>query len=213
MTTDDLIARLTGDLKPVSRHAALQRIAIGLGLSAAVSALLMWLWLGMRPDLMEATGTMSFWAKLAYVFELAIIGVWMVKRIAYPLGNIGLNLLLMGLALAMIVILALAQFAMAPRESYYALLTGQSLSVCTLRIVVLSLPLLVGILWILRGLAPTRLTLAGGAAGLAAGAIGSLIYSFHCMESAMPFIAIWYTLGVLVPGLIGAIVGRYVLRW
>ena len=77
----------------------------------------------------------------------------------------------------------------------------------------LSLPLLIGAFWVLRGLAPTRLTLAGTAAGLAAGALGSLVYSFHCTESAMPFVAIWYTLGVLVPGLIGAIAGRFVLRW
>ena len=72
--------------------------------------------------------------------------------------------------------------------------------------------MLVGAFWVLRGLAPTRLTVAGAAAGLAAGAIASLVYSFHCDESAMPFIAVWYTLGILIPGLIGAIAGRFVLR-
>jgi len=213
MTTDDLIARLTGELKPVSRLAVLKRVGLGLGISLVVSAVLMYFWLGMRPDMMTATGTMPFWSKFIYTLALAIIGAWAVKRIAHPLGSIRVNLALIGTLIVAISILGFVQLAMAPPEAYHYLLTGKSVAVCTLYIVMLSLPLLVGAFWVLRGLAPTRLTIAGTAAGLAAGAIGSLVYSFHCTESAMPFVAIWYTLGVLIPGLIGAIAGRFVLRW
>ncbi|MBB3233315.1 NrsF family protein [Phyllobacterium endophyticum] len=213
MTTDDLIARLTGELKPVPRTAVLRRVAIGLGSSLAASATLMYFWLGMRPDLMTAMETTPFWAKFVYTLSLAIAGAWALKRIAHPLGSIRINLALMGALIVAIGILGFMQLAMAPPEAHYYLLTGHSVSICTLNIVVLSLPLLAGAFWILSGLAPTRLTVAGAAAGLASGAIASLVYSFHCTESGMPFIAIWYTLGVLVPGLIGAIAGRYVLRW
>jgi hypothetical protein len=213
MTTNDLIARLTGELKPVSRTAVVQRVGTGLGISLVASAILMYLWLGMRPDLAEATTTMPFWTKFSYTLILAVAGAWAVKRIAHPLGSIRVNLGLMAATIVVMIILAFAQLAMTPPEEHMAMLKGRTITVCTFNIVMLSLPLLIGAFWVLRGLAPTRLTVAGAAAGLAAGSIASFVYSFHCFESAMPFIAIWYTLGVLVAGFIGAITGRFILRW
>jgi hypothetical protein len=213
MTTNDLIARLTGELKPVSRTAVLQRVGTGLGISLVASAVLMVLWLGMRPDLAEASTTMMFWTKFTYTLILAVAGGWAVKRIAHPIGSIRVNLGLMAATIVVMIVLAFAQLAMTPPEEHMAMLKGRTITVCTFNIVMLSLPLLIGAFWVLRGLAPTRLTLAGAAAGLAAGSIASLVYSFHCDESAMPFIAVWYTLGVLVAGLIGAITGRFILRW
>jgi hypothetical protein len=213
MTTNDLIARLTGELKPVSRTAVLERVGTGLGISLVASAVLMVLWLGMRPDLAEASTTMMFWTKFTYTLILAVAGGWAVKRIAHPLGSIRVNLGLMAATIVVMIVLAFAQLAMTPPEEHMAMLKGRTITVCTFNIVMLSLPLLIGAFWVLRGLAPTRLTLAGTAAGLAAGSIASLVYSFHCDESAMPFIAVWYTLGVLVAGLIGAITGRFILRW
>jgi hypothetical protein len=213
MTTNDLIARLTGELKPVSPMAVVGRVAAGLGLGSIASALLMYFWLGLRPDMATAMGTTPFWVKFAYTLALAAAGGWAVKRIAHPLGSIRVSLALMAVAIIVISFLAFAELAATPPEQYMAMMKGRSVSVCTFNIVMLSLPLLIAAFWVLRGLAPTRLTVAGAAAGLAAGAIASFVYSFHCTESAMPFIAMWYTLGVLVTGLIGAIVGRYVLRW
>lgn len=213
MKTNDLIARLASDLKPVSRTAVATRLGIGLAISFTVSWMLMVWWLGMRPDFMAATKTMPFWTKFGYTFALSIPGAWAVKRIAYPRGSIRTNLVLMGVVLAVISVLAFVQLAITPSDEYSAMMKGHTIAVCTFNIVVLSVPLLIGAFWVLRGLAPTRLTMAGAAAGLAAGSIASMIYSFHCNESAMPFIAIWYTLGVLIPGLIGAIAGRFVLRW
>jgi hypothetical protein len=213
MTTNDLIARLTGELKPVPRTAVIQRVGTGLGISLVASAILMLLWLEMRPDLAEATTTMMFWTKFTYTLILAVAGAWAVKRIAHPLGSIRVNLGLMAATIVVMIVLAFAQLAMTPRDQYMALLKGHTIAVCTFNIVMLSLPLLIGAFWVLRGLAPTRLTVAGAAAGLAAGSIASFVYSFHCNESAMPFIAVWYTLGVLVAGLIGATTGRFILRW
>ncbi|PSH54458.1 hypothetical protein CU102_28680 [Phyllobacterium brassicacearum] len=213
MMTNDLIARLAGELKPVSRLAVIRRVVTGLGLSLIASALLMWWWLGMRPDLAEASTTMMFWSKFTYTLILAAAGAWAVKRIAHPLGSIRVNIGLIAATIVVMIILALVQLALTPPEEYMAMLKGHTIRVCTFNIVVLSLPLLIGAFWVLRGLAPTRLTVAGAAAGLAAGSIASFVYSFHCDESAMPFVAIWYTLGVLVAGLIGAITGRYILRW
>jgi hypothetical protein len=213
MTTNDLIARLTGDLKPVSPIAALERVGIGLGAGFTAATILMFLWLGLRPDLVAATATIPFWLKLAYTSALALAGASAVKRIAYPLGHVRLNTILFIATVAVICVLAIAQLIMTSGDQHYAMIAGHTMNVCTFYIVMLSLPLLAGNLWILRGLAPMRPTLAGAIAGVAAGAMASLIYSFHCDESAMPFVAIWYTFGVLIPGFAGAFMGRLLLRW
>jgi hypothetical protein len=51
------------------------------------------------------------------------------------------------------------------------------------------------------------------AAGLFAGATGAWIYSFSCNERSLVFVAIWYTLGIMLSGLLGALAGPRVLRW
>jgi hypothetical protein len=68
-------------------------------------------------------------------------------------------------------------------------------------------------MWAMRELAPTRLRLAGAGTGLLAGSLGALVYSLHCPESAAPFIAFWYLLGMLIPTALGALLGPRLLRW
>ena len=69
------------------------------------------------------------------------------------------------------------------------------------------------VLWAMKGLAPTRLVLAGAAAGLLSGAGGALVYALYCIEMAAPFIGIWYLLGMLIPAVAGALIGPRLLRW
>jgi hypothetical protein len=57
------------------------------------------------------------------------------------------------------------------------------------------------------------LRLAGAVSGLAAGGAGSFVYAVHCTESAAPFVALWYTLGVLAAGFAGFLLGPRVLHW
>jgi hypothetical protein len=66
VTSDDLIERLVADLTPVRRGAVTQRIAAGIGAGVAASGVLMWLWLGLRPDLGAAVATPAYWMKFAY---------------------------------------------------------------------------------------------------------------------------------------------------
>jgi hypothetical protein len=77
----------------------------------------------------------------------------------------------------------------------------------------LSLPVFVAVLWAMRGLAPTRLPLAGTAAGLLAGTVGALVYCLHCPELDAPFLGTWYLLGMLIPALVGSLAGPRLLRW
>jgi hypothetical protein len=65
----------------------------------------------------------------------------------------------------------------------------------------------------MKGLAPTRLRLAGAAAGLLAGTTGALVYCLHCPELEAPFLGFWYLLGMLIPTAVGALLGSRLLRW
>ena len=213
MTTTDLIDRLVYDLKPVARGAVLRRLAIGIGGGIAVSAVAMLFWLGPRPDLAAAAQTAPFWMKFFYTLLGATAGFWAVERLGRP-GAAARGPALAGLAVLLVItLLAVVQISGAAKDAWPSLVFGGSATVCPWRIVILALPAYLGTLWAMRGLAPTRLTLAGFASGLVAGGFGALVYSFACTESAAPFVAIWYTMGILVTGLVGALLGRMLLRW
>ena len=94
-----------------------------------------------------------------------------------------------------------------------ALLWGDTWASCPLLIAMLSIPVFIAVLWAMRGLAPTRLRLAGAVAGLLSGTAGALVYCLHCPELAAPFVGFWYLLGMLIPTLVGALLGSRILRW
>ena len=50
-------------------------------------------------------------------------------------------------------------------------------------------------------------------AGLFAGAAGASIYTLHCPEMDAPFIAVWYLSGILIPAIVGLVLGSRLLRW
>lgn len=71
----------------------------------------------------------------------------------------------------------------------------------------------IAVFWALRGLAPTNLTLSGACGGLLAGSMATIAYSLGCPEMQIPFWGVWYLLGMLVPTVLGALLGRSWLRW
>ncbi|MEI9993037.1 MAG: DUF1109 domain-containing protein [Rhizomicrobium sp.] len=213
MRTDDLIAALSADVDPMPRRAVGRHLALGLGTGVAISAALLVLWLGVRTDLMHALASGPFWMKFVYAASVAVLGFGLIDRLARPDGEGGVFGPLILAPLGVMIALALYQLAGASAAERMALMMGHSSQVCARNIVVLSAPIFLGLFWSLRALAPTRLTLAGTVAGIVAGAAGTAIYAFHCNESAAPFVVIWYTLGIAAVGLIGALLGRLMLRW
>lgn len=213
MKTEQLIDDLAAGLAPVPAH-LLSRILAGFLMPGAlVSALLMLFWLGLRPDLRVAVATAPFWMKFAYTASLAVLGIAAAGRAARPGGKGSMRLLAM-LAVAVVLgCLAVVEWASTPPPERLALLWGHTVAVCWERIILLSLPLLGALLLAMRRLAPTRLRWAGFAAGMAAGAMGALVYSFHCDESAAVFVSVWYTLGIVLTGMLGSVLGSFVLRW
>ena len=212
MRTDDLIAQLSDRLLPVKSGFVASTLAIGVVSGIAGSILLMIVTMGVRHDLAIAIAGSAFWMKFAYTLAIASLGLWIVERSGRPGAEITLPLAL--LALPVIAILVLMAMQLAPADvDRRALIMGSSSNVCAVLIAVLSLPLFGGVFWALRRLAPTQLTQAGAAAGLLAGSTAASIYAFHCRESAAPFVAIWYTSGILLTIILGAAIGRWALRW
>lgn len=213
MQTDDLIRTLAAEARPVRRGALLLRLLAALIAGMLISFAVMIPWLGLRPDLQEAAGTTPYWAKFGYTLALAVGAFFVTERLARPDGRARAQGLAMLVPFCAVVILAVIQLWGAPPVEHIPLWMGQSWGLCPWRIVVLSLPILGAMIWAMRGMAPTRLSLAGLAAGLVAGAAGAWVYAFHCDETAMPFLALWYTLGVAVTGAVGALIARPLLRW
>jgi len=213
MKTPELVEALSSDLPPIGPHAVEARLARGIGVGAAVSFLAMWMWLGFRPDLSSAAMTADYWMKFAYTLALAVFAFWAIDRLARPARTAGLPSLGLALVVAVLFAIAIAQLMASPPGARHHLMMGSSASVCPWRIAALSLPIFVGTFWSLRALAPTRLVLAGAIAGLGSGALGAWVYAFHCDESAMPFVAIFYTLAMVLMGAVGAALARRILRW
>ena len=211
--TDNLIDALVEDMRPVRRGVVFRRLALALVLALPISAVIMLGLLGMRPDMPVAVTTPIFWIKSVYTLAIAVFGGLAVLYFARP-GVSGRRALFAALAAFTVVAFCSAiEIAAVPPETRQALIMGSSALVCPLYIIGLSLPFLLSNMLLLRRFAPTNLPLAGLAAGLFAGAAGAWVYSFHCTEETLPFLAIWYSGGIALVGLLGTVTGRWALRW
>lgn len=212
MQTADLIARLAEDLAPARRGLVARTLALGLLLGALGAAVLLLALLGLNPHLSGEMRGWHFWMRFAYTLALALLGLPVLARQARAgAASRRPALLLLLPVLALIVLAAIALSA--PDADAAALVMGTTWVVCPWLILTLSLPVLAGLVLALRRLAPTRPALAGAAAGLVAGAAAATVYGLHCPELAAPFILVWYTLGITLAAGLGALIGRYALRW
>jgi hypothetical protein len=184
---------------------------MGWGLPAA--ALLMLGLLNIRADLATAALLPAFWLKVGFVASLAAAALFAVLRLSRPGASLehvaGL------LAAPVVVMWGLAAFILFDSDPQQrpALFWGATWKSCPLLIAMLSVPLFAGVMWAMRGLAPTHTRLAGFAAGLLSGTTAALVYCLHCPEMAVPFIGFWYLLGMLVPAIVGTLLSERLLRW
>ncbi|RYG37910.1 MAG: DUF1109 family protein [Burkholderiales bacterium] len=213
MKTDELIALLARDATPVKRAALPMRIGM-LALVGAVAAFVILVpWLGIRPDLAEAVTGSTYWMKTLYTLGVGVAGFALAERLSRPGAKGRIGWALAGFFAAAIVAIAASQIIATPPEQMRAALMGSSWDKCPWRILVLSLPGLAVILWAMRKFAPTRPALAGAAAGLLAGGIAATVYGLHCQEIAAPFVALWYSLGMILSAIVGSLIGSRLLRW
>ena len=213
MRTEELVDLLAAGGGTVDGKPLWLRFGVAAGAGVIVAAVLMLALLGVRADLRFALAQPMFWLKVVFAALVALAGLAAASRLSRP----GMKLAGSSAALAapVLAVWALAAFALIDAEpgSRAALILGRTWTTCPYLIAVLSVPAFTAIVWAMKGFAPTRMRLAGAIAGFAAGALGTLVYTLHCPESSAAFVAIWYVAGMLVPTLIGALIGPRVLRW
>lgn len=213
METDDLIRRLASEVRPVPAHAAETRLAAGIAAGSAAAVALLQAWLGVRPDLIAALASFAFLMKAAYTLSIAAVAILIARHLARPESRPERWYLLLAAPVVVLTALAGHEVLTSAPADRMALLLGHSARQCSVRILTLSLPVFAGLMWAFRRFAPTRPRAAGAAAGLAAGAIGACVYLLHCSESTATFVLVWYTLGISLPALAGALLGPTLLRW
>ncbi len=213
MKTDELVTMLAAGAEAVDPRQTARRFRLGLATGALVEVTFTAGILHLNPALPHYLSEPMFWTREAYCMGLSAIALLAVIRLAHPGRRLGLVPAALALVvLAMWLLAALALHAAAP-PMRARLLLGATAAACPWLIALIGAPLFIAYLWIMRGLAPTRLRLAGAAGGFAAGSLAALIYSLHCPELAAPFIGVWYLLGMLIPTALGAWLGPRLLRW
>lgn len=213
MNTDQLIADLAADVRPVRRAAVARRLAVGVAAGVAVSLLLIAAKLGFRPDLDRAMLGASFWMKWGYTLSLAIGAIVATAQLARPDARRLRWLWLMAIPVTLLAGVGLLELARTPPGEWLAMWLGHSWKRCPWLVLMLAAPIFVGLLWSFRRLAPTRLRAAGATAGLAAGAFAATVYCLHCPEVSAIFVLTWYSLGIGLAAAAGALLGPRLLRW
>ena len=213
MDTDTLIDQLAHNLQPARPHAADWRMAIGVLAGGLATVALIVLAIGLNPALDQVVRHYAFWVKWDYALSLGVLSLGLVRTLGRPDARLHRSLWLLALPVAALAAIGTVEMAHVPPSHWLAMWLGDSWLVCPWLILALSMPLFIGLLWSFRRMAPTRLGLAGAAAGLASGALGAMIYCLHCPEMSAIFVLTWYTLGILMAAGIGALLGPRLLRW
>lgn len=213
MKTDALISMLARGPTAVDPSTTTRRICAATAAGLVIASIVMLAVLGPRADLASAMSLPMFWMKFAVPLCLAIAFFVASTRLARPGGRAKGAWITIVAALVMLWTVAGIDLAAAPAGQRALMVEGTSALMCVVSIALLSVPLLLAIFVALRGLGPTRFRAAGMVAGGLAGAAAALVYAVHCTEMAIPFLAVWYVLGMFVPAAIGSIAGPRFLRW
>lgn len=211
MNTEQLMDMLARDAGPAPRAVVARRLAPAILMGMLCSAL-MALWI-IGPLPTASFQTPAPWIKLAYAAALAVGAGLLTSRLARPIAELFTPRLLVWLAVGGMALVGTAALGLTPASARLEAVFGHTWLTCPWTLMGLSLPALAGILWAVRGLAPTSPSQAGWASGLLAGALGAMGYALACPESSPTFVAIWYTAGMVMTAFIGRLLGPVMLRW
>ena len=213
MKTDELIAMLARSVEAVDAGSSTRTFAGYVALGSAFAFALMLAALGLNPMLRAYLGEPMFWTKLAFGVGLAASSLWLMARLARPGRALGASAFVPIVPVVALWLLAAYALAVAPAGQRAALIWGQTWKTCLVGIPLLSVPTLIATLLAVRAMAPARPVWTGAVAGAVAGGVGAAVYALHCPELAAPFLAAWYVGTASIPVVVGALVGRFALRW
>src|SRR5690606_31195817 len=124
MKTDDLIALMTQDTPVGMCYGRVLGIALLAGI--ALSATLLVVTVGLRPDMMAAAGSVRVLFKLAVTAVLAVLAVRLVMRIGRPGDAVRRPALLLAVPVLMVLVAVSAELAAVPQAAWAASMIGQN---------------------------------------------------------------------------------------
>lgn len=212
MKTDDLIHAIAEDAAP-SGLPPQRVLALALTGAMAAAAVLFWLLLGPRGDAVASLAEPRFVLKFLVTLGLAATAVGLVLRLIRPGATPGIWRSALLLAPGLLLIGIAGELLALPADGWLAALVGRNARICLTYIPLMGLAPLGLILLALRSGAPTRPAVAGAVAGLIAGGISGAFYASHCPDDSPLFVATWYVIAIAMLTVLGALLGRQLLRW
>jgi len=212
METERLIRGLSSDARLSSpRMPAI--LAAAVGASAVLAALVFFAVLGPRADIALAAATPRFLFKFVLTLALAATAVMLAGRASRPGAPLAVLLPFLAAVPLLAITAVSVEFVTVPPADWAARWIGTNAGTCLTFIPLIGIGPLAILLLAMRQGAPTRPSLAGALAGLAAGGIAATFYAAHCTDDSPFFVATWYTLAVSLLAAAGALAGSRVLRW
>ena len=211
MKTDHLIDMLARGVEPAERPRWARRLALTLVVGLAAAAVIVALWIGVRPDLGSAR--MPVMMKAMFSAAAAAMMLPLAVQLMKPGRPLGWRLGAVGVFLGVCVVATIvALMGKAPEERIAAWMGG-AFPWCVVIVPILAAPTAAGLLWLMRSFAPTRLTLAGAAIGALSGGVGAMAYAMYCPVDSVAFVTTWYVVAIALCAAIGAVIGARILRW
>jgi hypothetical protein len=211
MRTDELIAALAADSRPVTRPAPRLAVAMAVGGMLALFGLIIALGSPIGP--VEERGIVRSLAKLSYPLAVGVIALAAALAAGRPAAPFEPRAIMLALPLFAVAIFTGVDLATAPTAAWDRMLFGSTTVRCLSAVILGSIPAFAVLAYAFRVLAPTRLPAAGFLIGLAAGGISAAAYALYCREASPAFLLATYTPAMLVPALTGGLLGSRFLRW
>lgn len=212
MKTDELVDFLArGEAPPPRRSFFSGKLALvllaGLGLGVA----LLLVGLGARDDLTAAPAPVMLKALFSALAAAAMLPL--AERLTRPGRPLGWRLGAVGVFVAVSALATcIALWGEMPEKRLEMWLSG-GFPWCLVLVPLLAAPTAALLIWLVRGMAPTRLMLTGAAIGAVSGGIGAMAYSMYCPIDSVAFVTTWYVVAIAICAALGALIGARLLRW
>jgi hypothetical protein len=210
METDALIQTLARDPKVKGPPASVW-LAIALAAALAYSVLAILIIAGARPDFSAGAPWVAAKAGISLLFALAAAPLLL--RLSRPGQGAGAWLPLLGALLIGCIMTVAGSLASTADGERLTAFTGGAVPICAVIIPTLAAPSAAAIFFWLRKQAPTRPVLAGMSAGILSGALAGMAYALTCPVDSAAFVAAWYPLAITACAALGALAGKFALRW
>ena len=165
MRTEELIRTLATGAGPVESRAASRRYVAALAVGSLGALVVVATYLGVNNDLAALARLPMFWVRAAFAASVAGTALVALARLARPGVALGRASVAMVAPVLAMWALAAVVLLLAEPMMRAMLVLGSTWKTCPLNITIVSIPVLVAVLWAIRGLAPTRPAMLAGRVG------------------------------------------------